>query len=96
MSKAICPKCTHGFDVRSHRSYKGLKKDLFEYFEAGHKPPETWIDESSLVKCPNCGNEFKSEAARFFGFLSPKYFKIFLAVAIFLGACFALYNVFIH
>ena len=38
----------------------------------GRKSDSRWIDKSSTVICPHCGAQFKSEAIRFFGFLSPK------------------------
>jgi uncharacterized C2H2 Zn-finger protein len=90
MTEAICPKCNKVFDAQDSRTYSA-KKDIKEIIEEGHKAPEIWIDESSMVRCPNCGNEFKSEAVRYFGILSPQGMKIFIGLFIFVFICFALW-----
>ena len=55
MKEAICPNCETLFDASKHRAYKGILADFREYTRIGHKAPETWIDENSMVLCPNCG-----------------------------------------
>ncbi|CAB1076023.1 hypothetical protein D1AOALGA4SA_3825 [Olavius algarvensis Delta 1 endosymbiont] len=47
-----------------------------------------------MVRCPNCGYEFKSEAVRFLGILSPKGLKIFFGLYVFGFICFAIWALF--
>jgi hypothetical protein len=91
MKTATCPNCASKFKPSINRAYKGVVKDYRDYMHSGRKVPEKWIDESSMVRCPNCGNEFKSEAVRFFGLLSPKGLKIFIGIYVFGFICFALW-----
>ena len=90
MNEEICPNCNEVFNFQESRAYSA-KRDLQDMIQKGHKAPERWIDESSMVRCPNCGNEFKSEAVRFFGSLSPKRLKIFIGLFVFGFICFALW-----
>jgi uncharacterized Zn-finger protein len=90
MKEAICPNCETLFDASKHRAYKGILADFREYTRIGHRAPETWIDENSMVLCPNCGVTFKSEAVRFLGCFSPRGLKIFIGFGIFVFMCFAL------
>jgi len=93
MKTAICPNCETHFRASESRAYKGVVNDYRDYMHAGHKAPEKWIDESSMVRCPNCGNKFKSEAVRFLGILSPKGLKIFFGFYVFAFICFAIWAI---
>ena len=94
MAKVICPKCDSNFEASQARTYKGLLADLRNSLHATYKAPEHRIDESSFVRCPDCGAEFKSEAVRYFGILSPKGVKILLGLFVFGFFCVALYVLF--
>ena len=49
-----CPKCETEFKAADNRVYKGVVKDLRDSIHVGHDSPENWINESAMVKCPNC------------------------------------------
>ncbi len=93
MKTAICPNCATQFKASENRAYKGIVKDYRDYMKSGHKAPERWVDESSMVRCPNCSNEFKSEAVRFLGVLSPRGLKIFIGLYVFAFICFGIWAV---
>ncbi len=94
MKKATCPECKNQFDPKKHRKYAGIKSDFEERFEQGHTSPDKWIDESSMVKCPNCGNEFVSNSVKFFGVLGPKGLKILITLYVLGFLCVVLYLAF--
>jgi endogenous inhibitor of DNA gyrase (YacG/DUF329 family) len=94
MKKTICPECKTRFDPKKHREYAGIRADFEDRLNKVHTPPDKWIDESSMVKCPKCGNEFVSNSVKFFGILSPKGLKILITFYVLAFLCFALYLVF--
>ena len=93
MKTAICPNCATEFKPSENRSYKGNVEDYRDCMKSGHKAPEKWIDESSMVRCPKCGDEFKSEAVRFLGVLSPRGLKILIGLYVFGFICFGIWAV---
>lgn len=91
MSETICPECKTKINVNENRTYPGIDLDFIERFHQGHTSPEKWIDESSIVLCPNCGVEFSCNAIRYLGVFSPKGFKIFLGLFVFGFLSFVIY-----
>ena len=78
MIKAICPQCHTSFLAASVRALTSIPNELL------CAPPLRSeleiIESSSKVRCPKCGSIFHSEAVRFFGFLSPRQFRIFIGL----------------
>ena len=94
MRETVCPKCRMKFEVRGHRTYQGIGQDIGKQVQSVQKAPEAWIDESAEVKCPGCNHAFTSEAARFFGVLSPKGMKILIGLFVFGFLVFAMFALF--
>jgi hypothetical protein len=82
------------FEVRGHRTYKGIGHDIKKQVQSVHKAPEAWIDESAQVICPGCNHVFASEAVRFFGVLSPKGIKILIGLFVYGFLIFAMFALF--
>ena len=76
-----------------NRYYPGIRKDFEKRLHQGRTPPEKWVDQSSEVKCPSCGNVFAAEEIKFFGFIKPNQLKILLGASIFVFMSFVLYLV---
>ena len=91
MNETICPECKTKINVNAHRKYPGIKFDFIKRLHQGHTPPEKFIDESSILLCPSCGTEFKSNAIRFLGVFSPTGFKIVLGLFVFGFLSFVIY-----
>lgn len=92
--ETTCPECRTQFDPKKHRNYAGIKADFEERFKQGHTPPYKWIDKSSMVKCPKCGNEFIGNSIKYFGVLNPKRLKIFITLFVLGFLCVVFYLVF--
>jgi uncharacterized C2H2 Zn-finger protein len=95
MAETACPKCNARFAASKNRSYRGIKTDFIQRLHGGDTAPERWVDESSFMRRPSCGMQFKSEAVRFFGILSPKGLKIFIGLFVLAFLCIVLYILFI-
>ena len=54
----------------------------------------SWSDLDARVRCPNCGAIFDAVAYRFFGFLSPRAMRRFVATFMLGGVCAAVYFLF--
>jgi len=87
MTETRCPACNAIFDADENRKYEGISADFQERLQRVHTSPEKWVDESSLVSCPRCGNSFVSDSIRFFGIFSPRGLKILIGLFVlgFLG-----------
>jgi len=100
MSEQItCPKCDSDFYVKESlkeqvtgfTSFKGLLASRrFRPLFSSDKS-KNMIEESSLVICPHCGNEFLTGDYRFFGFLSKIMLKRLLIIFILLFIAFPIY-----
>ena len=54
----------------------------------------SWSGLDARVRCPNCGAIFDAVAYRFFGFLSPRAMRRFVATFMLGGVCAAVYFLF--
>jgi uncharacterized C2H2 Zn-finger protein len=53
-----------------------------------------WSDLDTRVRCPNCDAIFDAVAYRFFGFLSPRAMRRFVATFVLVALCAAVYFLF--
>ena len=87
--KIKCPDCQKEFIIKSHLK-SGMRAELPSMKYAIKSIVLPFIDglegvyKPNLVVCPQCGKEFLSNEYKFFGFISPKYFQIILAVSLIL------------
>lgn len=97
--KITCPKCNSDFYVKESlkeqvtgfNSFIGLLASRrFRRLFSSDKS-KNMIEESNLVICPNCGNEFLTEEYRFFGFLSKTMLRRLLIIFLLLFMAFPIY-----
>jgi hypothetical protein len=74
--RTICEKCHTSFDIHPNRSHKIHEKTILVWFVDAMNQFENF----SEVTCPSCGNRFRAEEARLFGFFRSPYTVIVLGI----------------
>lgn len=98
--KTNCPKCDYGFDIKENLKYQvtGVKSffSIFAYKRSrplfyNEKERIDTFDESNILICPNCSNEFSTTNYKYFGFLSASSLRILIIIFLLLFMAFPIY-----
>jgi hypothetical protein len=76
IDQTICEKCHTSFEIHLNRSHKIRENTILVWFVDAMNQFENFNE----VSCPSCGNRFKAEEARLFGFFKSPYTVIVLGI----------------
>ena len=86
MDDEQCPKCSSVFPASGAWANRDTLKWPFY---------QTLAELDTRVRCPRCGHVFQADSYRFFGFVSPRAMRAFVALSLAAAICFVVYFGFI-
>jgi hypothetical protein len=72
----VCPHCSKEINLSSILYSKNPISDIVD--PTSFRKTEKMLETYDQIICPHCHHKYKSNKAKFFGFITPKYMKLFL------------------